>query len=209
MKSSEEAVRRVLEGLRDVEAPAGMESRIVLALERRTAEPAQQRKVLSPSSIAMRSLATGAAFAAMACAVLWMPKAHRSAPMASVSHVVQGLAPAEGLSTPTLPPKRAEGRLHRAQEVMASAENSSDALALAETRAPSRPDPPLPLTEQEKLLLRVAHRHDPEQMAMLNPEMRSRRQLQAAVEFKEFFEPARPLEENRNTDSTDKRGDTR
>jgi len=34
----------------------------------------------------------------------------------------------------------------------------------------NHPAPPMPLTEQEKLLLRIAHKGDPEELAMLNPE---------------------------------------
>ena len=37
-------------------------------------------------------------------------------------------------------------------------------------RPASFPAPPLPLTEQERLLLRLAHRGDPENMAILNPD---------------------------------------
>ncbi len=53
--------------------------------------------------------------------------------------------------------------------------------------AASRPAPPIPLTLQEKLLLRVARSTDPAQLAMLNPEMRARQEAESNAEFRRFF----------------------
>jgi hypothetical protein len=55
-------------------------------------------------------------------------------------------------------------------------------------QAASFPAPPLPLTEQEKLLLRVAHRGNPENMAILNPEVQAVISAKATQEFQQFFE---------------------
>ncbi len=65
-----------------------------------------------------------------------------------------------------------------------------DSMAVREMRAASLPEPPMPLTEQEKLLLRVVHRSDPVELAMLNPEMEARREAEGAAEFQKFFEPS-------------------
>lgn len=62
-----------------------------------------------------------------------------------------------------------------------------DSLALREVRAASRPAPPLPLTKQEKLLLRVARTAGPEELAMLNPDERARRRAESDAEFQQFF----------------------
>ena len=60
-------------------------------------------------------------------------------------------------------------------------------LALREMRAASRPAPPLPLTKEEKLLLRVARTAGPEELAMLNPDERARREAESEAEFQQFF----------------------
>jgi len=44
------------------------------------------------------------------------------------------------------------------------------------------------LTEQEKLLLRLAHRGDPENMAILNPDVRAAQTAKATEQFQQFFE---------------------
>jgi hypothetical protein len=64
-----------------------------------------------------------------------------------------------------------------------------DSLAMDEMRAESHPAPPMPLTEQEKLLLRVAHRRDPVQMAALNPVQREARDAEEKAEVERFFVP--------------------
>jgi hypothetical protein len=62
-----------------------------------------------------------------------------------------------------------------------------DAVALAEMRAPSHPAPPEPLTQQEKLLLRVVHSGDPQVMAMLNSTVRAREEAESDAEFQKFI----------------------
>ncbi|HEY1808829.1 MAG TPA: hypothetical protein VGG42_09720, partial [Acidobacteriaceae bacterium] len=52
------------------------------------------------------------------------------------------------------------------------------------------PAPPQPLTEQEKMLLRVAQVGNPQEMAMLNPEIRAKKEAQSDQEFQRFFERA-------------------
>lgn len=62
-------------------------------------------------------------------------------------------------------------------------------VALREMRAPSFPPPRLPLTKQERLLLRVVHTGDPEELAMLHEEMRAKKDAESKDEFQQFFEP--------------------
>jgi deoxyadenosine/deoxycytidine kinase len=49
----------------------------------------------------------------------------------------------------------------------------------------------MPLTEQEKLLLRIAHRGDPVEVAMLDPNQRSLEEMKEKAEYQSFF--ARPV----------------
>jgi hypothetical protein len=48
----------------------------------------------------------------------------------------------------------------------------------------------MPLTEQEKLLLRVVHHGAPEELAMLNNDARAKQEADSQAEFQRFFEPA-------------------
>jgi hypothetical protein len=62
-----------------------------------------------------------------------------------------------------------------------------DSVAAREARAVSYPAPPMPLTEQERLLLRVVHKGDPEELAMLNPVVRAARDAADKAEVEKFF----------------------
>ena len=62
-----------------------------------------------------------------------------------------------------------------------------DRAALPLTRIASHPAPPIPLSNEEKLLLRVAHEGHSVELAMLNPEMRARQKAEASAEFQRFF----------------------
>jgi len=79
--------------------------------------------------------------------------------------------------------------VRRARDVR-NRDRDSDSVALDEMRAASHPAPPMPLTEQERLLLRIAHRGDPVELAMLNHEIRAKQEEEEKAEFQRFFEPA-------------------
>jgi hypothetical protein len=63
-----------------------------------------------------------------------------------------------------------------------------DRRALEEMRAASHPAPEEPLTQQERLLLRIVHKGDPEEIAMLNPEVREREAAEGEAEFRKWVE---------------------
>src|SRR5260370_20369978 len=63
----------------------------------------------------------------------------------------------------------------------------SDSVALEEMHAPSRPAPPMPLTEQERLLLRLVHKDDPVELAMLDSKVRELQDREDKAEFQRFF----------------------
>jgi hypothetical protein len=65
---------------------------------------------------------------------------------------------------------------------------ADESVAMREMRAPSRPEPPLPLTEQEKLLLRMVHTRSPEELAVLDRVKWAARDAQERAEFEKFFE---------------------
>jgi hypothetical protein len=55
-------------------------------------------------------------------------------------------------------------------------------------RAASHPAPEAPLTQEERLLLRIVHRGDPEELAMLNPQIRAQRDAESEAEFLKFVD---------------------
>jgi hypothetical protein len=63
----------------------------------------------------------------------------------------------------------------------------SDSAALEEMHAASYPAPPMPLTEQERLLLRLVHKDDPVELAMLDPKLRDLQDSEDKAEFQRFF----------------------
>jgi len=74
----------------------------------------------------------------------------------------------------------------------------NDSLAVREMQDASRPAPPLPLTKEEKLLLRVVHAGGPEELAMLNPDERARREAESEAEFQQFFRQSTAKDNEQN-----------
>jgi hypothetical protein len=66
---------------------------------------------------------------------------------------------------------------------------SSDEIAVSEMLAPSHPAPPMPLTEQEKLLMRLVRRSDPVELAMLDSKLGALKDAEEKAEFQRFFVP--------------------
>ncbi len=207
----EEAIEKVLAGLRDAEAPAGMERRILEAIEDRAIARSRSgwRRfrpiwlVGSAGPVRGRFLAGEVAFAGVLAVVLAIPAIHRlehaaPQPKSSASTGSPRPAAASGLIAKVARPQppgasaraMVKTRVRRAGDV-----RDSDSVVFQEVLTASHPAPPMPLTEQEKLLLRIAHTGDPVELAMLNPEIRARREAQGEAEFQEFFPPPPPIKE--------------
>jgi hypothetical protein len=213
MKNSEEAIERVLAGLRDAEAPAGMERRILDTLE----NPASARSrsgwrwlrpmwlVVPAHPVAIGSVACGVALAAIFAVALAIPAIHRFGHAPAQSKI--SLAPAESVPLATSEAVANDARLPLPGSSVRSIEKTTvpgkmdtrtagtvrdstgdgDSVALSEMLAPSHPAPPMPLTEQERLLLRIAHKGDPVEMAVLNPKLRAAQDEEEETEFQRFF----------------------
>jgi hypothetical protein len=215
MKNSEEAIEKVLAGLRDSEAPAGMERRILDALE----NPASARSrsgwrwlrpmwLVTPAHpVAIGSLACGVALAAIFAVALAIPAIRRlghapvqsrinlapagSVPLAPSEAVAKSAqAPLPGSSVRSVEKTNVPGKMDtRTAGTVRDSTGDGDSVALSEMLAPSHPAPPMPLTEQERLLLRIAHKGDPVEMAVLDPMLRAARDAEAQAEFQSFFGP--------------------
>lgn len=199
MKNSGEAIEKVLEGLRNVDVPPGMELRILHAAEdhallRQQSIGWRMRAMWQTMPVATGSL-VGVVLANLFVAALAIPLIHRlrDEPMQFKTKAampeLQPLAASEKVTIKSrpLPLKSSAQPTKKPKGQRPSLVYDSDSLALSEMRAASHPAPPMPLTEQEKLMLRIVHRGDPVEMAMLNPEMRAKQVTESKEEFQKFF----------------------
>jgi hypothetical protein len=206
MKGSEEAIEKVLAGLRDAEAPEGMERRILDALENgaavRTGSVWHRLLplwLLAPAGAMTRVLVCGAALAGVAV-VVFATSAIRhagSSPAQSKKEVapeillpvppsvVDAPSVAASLSRKGRAGLRVRSAVGETQSVRTV--DSEDSVALSEMRAASFPAPPMPLTEQERLLLRIAHKGDPVEVALLDPNQRNLQEMKEKAEYQSFF----------------------
>ena len=190
-KSSEEVIQQVLAGLRDCDASAGMERRILEGVRHRaSARSAAGWGSLRPLAhwCAMWPLAWGLVFVAIFVSlpvfVVHRTRLHVHATRAaSLPAVTSAKVAEEDRTEPPTPIARSRGNTITRKRVRTSA---SDWAILRDIRAPSHPAPEAPLTEEEKMLLRVAHTGDAEEFAMLNPEMRARQDAQMEADFERF-----------------------
>jgi hypothetical protein len=204
MKNSEEAIEKVLAGLRDAEAPAGMERRILEALEDRTSVQFRSgwrrlRPIWLPERrVATVSFACGVAFAGMFAVALLIPAIRRlghapaQAKMNSASVRPLPVAASMGAATSVavLPVRPNTQWMAKVSARRDGIVRDRDSAVVSERQEASFPAPPMPLTEQEKLLLRIAHKGDPVEVAELNPAVRAARDSEDKAEVKKFFEPS-------------------
>ena len=208
-RDSEEAISRVLAGLRNTKASVGMEHRVIQAVERRAAaQPASWLRSARFGSSLLHTLtgprisgnrplawclALGGVLAVLSFSFT-TPGFMSEIPMHSAKQPTSGIAPHPGVevepqtlrarSLPSGSPPRA----HKALPARMPVRHPPVLAVLRSTRNASRPASVAPLTQEEKLLLRVAHTGDPREMAMLNPEIRSRQAAEAEAQFKRFVE---------------------
>lgn len=184
--NADQDLSRILAGIRDIEAPAGMQQRVMAAVERREA--------VAPSrsfAWAFAALAAAAVVAAV-FAVRLMPHISNTPPVAAVRleasrapvHV-QAIAPRASTTATAIDHHRLPPLPARPHPLLCDC----DPIALAEANAPSLPAPELPLTEQEKLLRRVGRHPDSAQVAELTSAGREARIAADHDDFKNFFTP--------------------
>lgn len=211
----DDAVDKVLSALRDAAPPEGMEARIARRLQQHLAAPPTApfcwREVFANSALAgawWRGAITGAAAVLLVTATFLLAghllQTHQDrASTATNGAANRNIAPA---ATPVDDSSHgAPGGETRAQPcarpaMMRTASAvpayTSDALR-AETRiesdAPSHPAPPLPLTDQERALIRLVQTASPRQLAVIDPEEYANLEAQSALKFEKFFAPPAPL----------------
>jgi hypothetical protein len=202
---SEETMERVLAGLRDAKASAGMERRILQSLDQQAsgmkARSGWRRLIFVGATKPAKAVVCGAALAGLIAVVLAIPAIRRlgRAPLQSKTAVVTGApvrtSPAmrAGEAAPSSDRSRAKPGTtvkERDAALVGAADSraaDSDDVAMSEMQAASFPAPPMPLTAQERLLLRLAHKVDPVEMAMLDPKFRAMQDAEEKAEFQRFF----------------------
>jgi hypothetical protein len=191
---SEQDIDRVLTALRDAQPTSGMESRILQAIEHRISTSSRWTPWMQWS---IAALATAAIILAIALTT------HNNQP--TTANIAQSLlpAPTPNLSSQQkLAPFAPANLSSRPKSALfadvverpavpsagqpTTADSARDRLAMEETQAPSHPAPPLPLTSDERLLLRAAQRSEPVQIAQLEPLAVTPKQATAPEEDEAF-----------------------
>ena len=214
MRDSDEAVERVLAGLRDAEAPEGLERRMMAAVEERSARRSERWSLrLMGAGPLMGGRQARLAVAGGLVLMLgfgWTAfRGNRAEHKVALRREapVRGSIEAEGGTNAT------EGRrtwnaldgdvkaVLRGEETVGSearrAKRSHETTPGQEVKVASFPAPEAPLTAEERLLLRVAHRSSPKILAalkpVLNPDLRAARDERDEKEFESFFAVPPPL----------------
>ncbi len=168
----------VLRGLREAGPAPGLDARVIAALR------------AAPVAAPARSFgwmwmpAVGVAVVAVVAVVMGV---RRHTPATVVSHAGGG----QVVLQRAVPAPLAAGSSKR----RAMVRQATEAPVAKPVEEASFPPPPLPLTRQERLLLRLAHADDPEDLATLAPEARRAAQEQEKAEVRAFFAPPPMLSE--------------
>lgn len=189
MRDADKTVDRLLAGLRTAEPFAGLERRILQKIEDAmedhpaiATDSAWRRMLLlwrlRPMSIALAALVVVCLFVATSTSRhLRRPSEVTSSPHTTAS-------PKNTASAVTAHQAPIVTHQHTAAHVSLRHPRASDE---KETEAASQPAPPLPLTEQEKFLLRLARRRDPRNIAILNRDEQTAQAARATEQFQQFF----------------------
>lgn len=184
MKDAEPTIKQLLAGLRDAEPRPGIEHRILEAMHaRETVASIPFWNRLRPHTLPAfaiclaTALAITGAFVAVALHQRWRVPADRSHPLTLARRQEN---PAKEIT------QKAPGPARRLAS-QAWSKHPRAVTSVQDLRAASFPAPPMPLTEQEKLLLRLANRRDPQDTAILNPAAQAAQSARANEQFQQFF----------------------
>ena len=175
---SDDAIDQALALLRNAQSPECLEARVLASLRH-----SESRQATAAAALSRRWLPAALTLATVSAALLLLrTSTHPSTPVLAPPPVSQpaSLRPATLSSSPS-----STRRTH--------ALRSRTSPLPAPVQLASFPAPPAPLTEQEKLLLKIAHRGDQDDMNLLNPETAARELAQNMAEFDHFFPPPPPF----------------
>lgn len=194
----EDAIHQTLAGLRDAPVPEGLERRILHTLEDRAAEQTRPRRFtnLAWGAAAACGLATIVAAGLFFSAGL--TATHRPAKQEDSKSAQQPSEDTSKKSTVTAPPATPDlasterlnpVRRARLRHASTALPDHAEVAASGSSRPVNIPPPPLPFTHQERLLLEIAHRRPPFELAMLTSARREAQEQHDRNEFEQFFGP--------------------
>jgi hypothetical protein len=189
MNPDHNAVDRVLDALRNTAPPTGMDRRILNTLEIEARKPVQS--IRSKRNAWMTAAACCAALVVAFLIGAFTLQRH-NAPAVSIMPMSSAQASSTSRSTVATVPKMVETAptLHQhPATVQRSTQPRHIEVAQSEDTQVSHPAPPIPLTEQEQLLLRCARHGNTSDLAQISNDRKSAKENQDAAEFQAFFEP--------------------
>jgi len=172
---SDQDISRTLSALSHAEPPTGLERRVLLAVEQRV-HAQSERKHFTAAWIAVPATIVLAALLVLTHRNPAQPTQQASSPPALPFVVI----PQETVPSPIRVPHISLLRCGSSPTRIVTGE-------------PGYPAPEAPLTDQEKLLLRLARRPNEGIVAMFDPAIREERAAADKAEF-DFFNPPRPFQ---------------
>jgi hypothetical protein len=199
----DDAIDKTLAALKTASPPQGMEARILQRMQQHaSAAPAEfrWRDMLTGSALAAawwRGALSGAATAMLLVGALLLAQHSLRTKQPAVSQiaVTRNLAPAAlpvTASAPNAPSRESRANpcatlgLPRTAHIVPA--YRAETLPSA-SFTPSHPAPVLPLTAQERALVRLVQTADPKLLASLEPETQAKVEAQEADDFNKFFAP--------------------
>ena len=187
----------VLDRLRTAEAPPGMERRILDAVHGRALAPSRPvwHRALSTHVAAhriTRRLALGLTASAMLAVALALPAIYRHRQTPAIARQTAALVsapppPASDIPAPADPAPQSAATPLRKQASRRRLSPPQTPSPSARCSPPACPPHPSRSPPQEKLLLRVARKGDPEPKTILNADLRAKQEAQQEADFDKFF----------------------
>lgn len=197
MNHTDDAISRLMQSLRETEPPAGMNGRILARIEQQTAANSRSPRARWGSISAphrwgsLLAWTAGFTLSALLAIAILVPGSRRAEHAPANPTLAQRTRTSVAPRLQSPPPNFAtvaDIPRTKARRAKTSVTGHRSHVP-AELDAFNHPAPQMPLTDQEKLLLRIAHRAPPEQLAMATAEVRTARRAEEEAEFQKFFGP--------------------
>lgn len=187
MNERDDAIDTVMTALRAAEPSAGFEARLHQALQQGVVRRHTRRvRFALTASVALLLCAIAIGFGLHTHPADHAVAVQRPRPMPAPRLVTAGTQVSEVRA------QRSPGRVHAAKIVRLTALSDPDADGtMAHV---NMPPPPLPLTQEERLVIRMMRHNDLPQLAVLSADARARSLHEDAEAYRAFFAPRPPLE---------------
>jgi hypothetical protein len=188
----DDSIDRVLNALRDATPPSGMDRRILNVLEARSADNALSYRDKSRFVLPRWTTVATAAALFVAAIFVFATRHHKQPDTLSIaSPVHQSIPTAPAPSAVAAQPIQVhhDSMPVHAKPIRTQIEIPSQPAQDVNDAQLSHPAPPIPPTEQERLLLRYARRGNTNDLAQITNEKREARDEKDAADFQAFFTP--------------------